>query len=85
MTEEKVAAAPASPLTCTDGACANGAATGLRKKRKKRKRKGYAALMSEITAPASKAPRAEEEEEAERRLQLLRHLGGGAFSKLDKI
>ena len=80
MTDTEVAAAHSSP-TGTDGVCANGAASGLRKgKKKKRKRKGYAALMSEITAPASKAPR-----EAERRRQLLRHLGGGAFSKLDKI
>ena len=84
MTDTEVAAAPSSP-TGTDGVCANGAAPGLRKGKKKRKRKGYAALMSEITAPASKAPRAEEEEEAEHRRQLLRHLGGGAFSKLDKI
>ena len=54
-----------------------------RKKANMKKSGGYAALMASITAPGSKSPLLEEE--AHKQELHHRGLGGGAFTKIEKI
>lgn len=75
--EPRPVAAPATAAPAT----AAPAATSPRPS-KRRRRSSYAAMMGSILAPTSRSPQAAEEADKK---ALLRHLGGGAFSKLDKI
>ena len=51
-------------------------------KKKKKKKKKFSELMADATQGSSPTPEAAE---AEHRQKIARHLGGGTFSKLDKI
>lgn len=52
------------------------------KKKKKKKKKKFSDLMADMTQGSSKSPEAALDEH---RQKIARHLGGGAFSKLDKV
>ena len=79
LCEDAVPSTTASPTpVCTaDFPAAAGSA-----KKKKKKKKKFSKLMAEATQSSSPSP---EEAEAEHRKKIARHLGGGTFSKLDKV
>jgi hypothetical protein len=70
--------APRTPSTAQPAV----AAAPEPKKKKKKKKKKFSELMADATQGSSPTPEAAE---AEHRQKIARHLGGGTFSKLDKI
>ena len=51
-------------------------------KKKKKKKKKFSDLMADMTQGTSKSPEAALDEH---RKKIARHLGGGTFSKVDKV
>ena len=74
--------APSTPITTSPPLVAAVTTEKTKKKKKAKKKKKFSDLMAEMMQGSAQTPEAAG---AAHRQKIARHLGGGTFSKLDKI